>query len=42
MDAFGLDEGVIITMDESEELKLDDGRMVYVIPYYKWVCEESF
>lgn len=41
MDAFGLNEGVIVTLDESEELKLDDGRKVYVIPYYKWVCEEN-
>ena len=42
MDAFGLNEGTVITQDESEELKLDDGRRVYVIPFYKWVCEESF
>ena len=42
MDAFGLNEGTVITQDESEELKLDDGKTIYVIPFYKWVCEESF
>lgn len=42
MDAFGLIEGVIITMDESEELKLHDGRIIHIIPFYKWVCEENY
>ena len=41
MDAFDLKEGVIITMDESEELTLDDGRLVHVLPYYRWIYEEN-
>ena len=41
MDTFGLKEGVILTLDESEELTLDNGRMVHVMPFYKWVYEES-
>ena len=42
MNAFGLNEGTVITQDESEELKLDDGKTIHVIPFYKWICEESF
>ena len=40
MDAFDLKEGVIITLDETEELTLDNGR-IYVIPFYRWVFEEN-
>ena len=40
MDAFGLKEGIVVTMDESEELSLADGRLVRVIPYYRWIYEE--
>ena len=36
MDAFGLTEGTVITQDESEELILDDGKAIHVIPFYKW------
>ncbi|MBQ9507895.1 MAG: ATP-binding protein, partial [Bacteroidales bacterium] len=41
MDAFDLKEGVIITLDETEELTLDKGRKIYVIPFYRWVFEEK-
>lgn len=41
MDAFDLKEGVIITLDETEELTLDKGRKIYVIPFYRWVFEEN-
>lgn len=43
MDAFGLTEGTVITQDESEELILDDGKAIHVIPFYKWclVYEEQ-
>lgn len=41
MDAFDLKEGVVITMYESEELTLDDGRLIHVLPYYRWICEEN-
>ena len=41
MDAFDLKEGVIITLDETEELTLDNGRKIYVIPFYRWVFEEN-
>ena len=41
MDAFDLKEGVIITLDETEELTLDNRRKIYVIPFYRWVFEEN-
>ena len=41
MDAFDLKEGVIITLDETEELTLDKGRKIYVIPFYRWVFEKK-
>jgi len=41
MDAFHLDEGYIITHDESGERKLPDGREIHVIPFYKWVLQPS-
>lgn len=37
MDAFGLREGYIITKDEMEERKLSDGRVVHVVPFYRWI-----
>lgn len=37
MDAFGLMEGYIITKDETEERKLADGRVVHVVPFYRWI-----
>ena len=37
MDAFGLMEGYIITKDETEEQKLADGRVVHVVPFYRWI-----
>ena len=37
MDAFGLREGYIITKDETEERKLSDGRVVHVVPFYRWI-----
>ena len=36
MDAFGLKEGTIITMEEVEEQSLGDGRKIHVMPYYRW------
>lgn len=37
MDTFGLETGTIITLDESGEEQLDDGRVVHILPYYRWV-----
>lgn len=37
MDAFGLREGYFITKDETEERKLSDGRVVHVVPFYRWI-----
>lgn len=37
MDVFGLDTSYIITLDESEELSIDEGNKIYVLPFYKWV-----
>ena len=36
MNAFGLDEGLIVTIDETEEKQLPDGRKINVIPFYRW------
>ena len=36
MNAFGLDEGLIVTKDEAEEKQLPDGRKISVIPFYRW------
>lgn len=41
MDAFDLKEGIVVTVDESEELTLDDGRLIHVIPYYRWIYEKN-
>lgn len=41
MNAFNLNEGYIITYDESDERKLPDGREIHVIPFYKWVLQPS-
>ena len=35
MEAFGLDEGTIVTLDEAEEKKLPDGRTVHIAPFYQ-------
>ena len=37
MDAFNLSEGYIITLDETEEKRLTDGRIIHILPYYRWV-----
>lgn len=34
---FSLKEGMIITFNEEENLHLDDGRMVKVVPAWKWL-----
>ena len=36
MKAFGLREGTIITLDESEEKTLPDGMVLHVMPFYRW------
>ena len=36
MDAFGLKEGMIITLDEVEDKLLADGRQLHVVPFYRW------
>lgn len=36
MDAYTLDEGVIVTASESEELVVD-GRAIHVVPLYEWL-----
>ena len=37
MNAFGLQEGYIITLDQYEERKHTDGRYIHIIPFYRWV-----
>lgn len=41
MDAFGLKEGFIITLDEIEEIAVDGDRQIHVLPYYRWCLEKS-
>ena len=36
MDAFGLSEGYIITLDEIEEIDVDGNRKIHVLPFYRW------
>ncbi|MCQ2276757.1 MAG: ATP-binding protein [Bacteroidales bacterium] len=36
MDAFHLKEGYIITQDEYEEKTLPDGRIIHIVPFYRW------
>lgn len=37
MDAFGLQEGYIITLEDNEDIRVDNDRVIHVIPYYRWV-----
>ena len=37
MDAFNLSEGYIITLDETEEKRIPDDRIIHILPYYRWV-----
>lgn len=39
MKAFGLREGTIITLDETEEKTLPDGLTLHVMPFYRWCME---
>lgn len=41
MNAFGLKEGFIITLDEIDEIEVDDDRLIHVLPYYRWCLEKS-
>ena len=41
MNAFSLQEGFVITLDETEEKHLPDGRVIHVLPYYRWVLTDS-
>lgn len=36
MEAFDLDEGLIVTLDEVDEKELPNGKRINVIPYYRW------
>lgn len=40
MDAFGLKEGFIITLDEIDEIEVDDDRLIHVLPYFRWCLEK--
>ena len=41
MNAFGLSEGTIITIDEAEERGLDNGRRLHVVPFYRWFLSDN-
>ena len=36
MNAFGLKEGLIVTLDEAKEKRLPDGRKIKAVPFYRW------
>jgi len=40
MDAYKLKEGYIITLEEYEEVTIDDGRCIHVLPVWKWLLEK--
>lgn len=40
MNAFGLKEGFIITLDEIDEIDVDDDRLIHVLPYFRWCLEK--
>lgn len=37
MEEFVLSEGYIITRDETEEVMCENGKLIHVLPFYKWV-----
>lgn len=39
MDVFSLQEGIIVTKDTTEDITLEDGRQIHVMPYYRWVLQ---
>lgn len=41
VDACRLPEGCIITLDESEDIRLPNERHIHVIPYYRWVLSQN-
>lgn len=41
MNAYGLAEGYILTMEEKEELEID-GKQVHVLPTWEWMLREKW
>lgn len=41
MNAFGLKDGYVITLEEVDDFALADGRQIHVMPYYRWVLPTS-
>ena len=41
MDAYELNEGTIITLDESKDIRTDDGRIIHIVPAWKWMLEDK-
>ncbi len=42
MNAFSLREGYIITKEEFTEKKFPDGRVIHIIPFYRWALSGHF
>jgi predicted AAA+ superfamily ATPase len=40
MERFGLKEAVLVTRDQSDLIR-EDGRMIRVVPAWKWLCESG-
>ena len=40
MNAYGLAEGYILTMEEKEEFEID-GKQVHVLPTWEWMLREK-
>lgn len=41
MDAYGLQQGLIITLDSHETITLDDGRTIEIMPCWQWMLEND-
>lgn len=39
MNTFGLQDGYVITSEETEDIELTGGKQVHVIPYYRWTLQ---
>ena len=41
MDAYNLQQGLIVTIDSRETIKLEDGRTVEVVPCWQWMLNHN-
>lgn len=41
MEIFNLKEGYIITQEEAEEKTLPNGKVIHIIPFFRWVLDDT-